>query len=93
MPIWLNLPRIGGRPRPAYFSGRCTPSVGKSERRFIACFMALLSMPSMVVSCPSLNIPRCVAWYLDFRSCSTASIFLGGLSLRLARVLASLLPS
>jgi hypothetical protein len=33
----------------------------------------------MVVSCLSLQIPRCVAWYLDFSICSIANDLSGGL--------------
>ena len=65
IPIWVALCGISGRTRPASFNGRCTPSVGKSGRRFVACLITLLSMSSMVVSCLSLNTPRYVAWYLD----------------------------
>jgi hypothetical protein len=87
--ICAALSRIGERPKPANFRGRCTPSVGKFGRRPIACLIALLRMPSIFVSCLSLNIPRCVAWYLDLSSCSMASVLSGGLSLRLARAFAS----
>ncbi len=80
--------RIEERPKPASFWGRCTPSVGKFGKRPTAHLIALLSMPSIVVRCPSLNTPRCVAWYLDLRSCSIASVLSGGLSLRFARALA-----
>ena len=66
---------MGGRPRPASFRGVCTPSEGTFGRRSIACLIALLSTPSMVVSGLSLNTPRCVAWYLEFRSCSIAKSF------------------
>jgi hypothetical protein len=59
----------------------------------MACLIALLSMPSMVASCLSLNAPRCVAWYLDFSSCYIDSFLRGGLSLRFARALASCLTS
>ena len=38
-----------------------------------------------------LNTPRCVAWYLDFSSCSTVSVLRDGLSLRFARAFASIL--
>jgi hypothetical protein len=72
--VWVAASRVGGRPRPVSFKGRCTPSVGKLGRRFIAFLMFLLSMPSMVVICLSLNTPRGVAWYLDLRSCYTASV-------------------
>ena len=57
----------GGRPRPGSFWDLCTPSMGKLGSRTRACLIALLRIPSMVVSCLSLNTPRCVAWYLDFR--------------------------
>jgi hypothetical protein len=50
IPIWLAPSRIGGRPRPASFIGRCPSSVRKLERKPIACRVALLSVPSMVVS-------------------------------------------
>ena len=79
IPICVALSLIGGRPMPASFSGFCTPSEGKFGRRPIACLIALFRIPSMVVSCLSLNTPRCVAWYLDFNSCSMASDFRGGL--------------
>ncbi len=65
----------------------------KLGRRPRACLIALLRIPSMVVSCLSLNTPRCVAWYLDYSSYSIASDFRGGLSLRFARALASFLTS
>ena len=93
IPICVALSLIGGRPMPASFSGFCTPSEGKFGRRPIACLIALFRIPSMVVSCLSLNTPRCVAWYFDFNSCSMASDFKGGLSLRCARALASFLTS
>ena len=93
IPIWTDLSRIGGRPRLASFIGRCTSSMGKLGRRSMACRVALLSMSSMVVSCRSSNTPKCVAWYLDFRSCSTAGVLRDGLSLRLARVFAPFLTS
>ena len=70
IPICVALSRIGDRPRPASFRGRCTLSVGKMGSRPRACLIALLRMQSMVVSCLSLDTLRCVAWYLDFSSCS-----------------------
>jgi len=75
------------------FRGLCTPSVGKLGRRPRACLIALLRMPSMVVSCLSLNTPRCVAWCLYFSNCSIAIDFSGGLILRVARALANFLTS
>ena len=65
------------------------PSEGKFGSRPIACLIALLSIPSMVVSCLSLNTPSCVARCLDFRSCSIAKVLSGGLSFRFASALAS----
>ncbi len=93
IPICIALSRIGERPRPASFKGRCTPSVKMMGRRPRACRIALLRMPSMVVSCLSMNTPRCVAWYLNFNSCSIASELREGFSLRFAKALASFLTS
>ena len=93
IPICVALSRMGDRPRPDYIKGLCTPSVGKIGRRPRTCLVALLRIPSMVVSCLSLNTPRCVAWYLDFSSCSIASHMRGGLSLHFARALPSFLIS
>ena len=93
IPICVALSRMGGRPRPASFRVFCTPSEGKFGRRPIACLIALFRIPSMVLSCLSLNTPRCVAWYLDFRSCSIANVLSGGLSFRFASALASFLTS
>ena len=59
----------------------------------MACLIALFRIPSMVVSCLLLNTPRCVAWYLDFSSCSIAIYLSGGLSFIFARALASFLTS
>ncbi len=89
----LALSRIGGRPMSASFTGFCTPSEGKFGRMPIACLIALFRIPSMVVSCLSLNSPRYMAWYLHFNSCSMAKDFRGGLSFRFARALASFLTS
>jgi hypothetical protein len=69
---------MGGRPMHASFRGLCTPSEGKFGRRPMACLIALFRIPSMVVSCLSFNTPRCVAWYLDFSSCSIAKVLSGG---------------
>ena len=85
----MALSRMDGKPRPASFNGLCTPCVEKLGRRPMACRMALLSMPYMAVICLSLNTPRCVAWYLDFRGCSTTRGLRDGLILRLARAFAS----
>jgi len=73
----VALSRMGDRPRPASFRGLCTPSVEKLGRRPRACLIALLRIPSMVVSCLLLDAPSCVAWYLDFSSCSIASYLRG----------------
>ena len=48
----------GGRPRPASLRGFVRLRRKKFGRRPMACLFALLSMPSMVVSCLSLNTPR-----------------------------------
>ena len=79
----------GGRPMPASFRGLCTPSEGKFGRRPMACLIALLRTPSMVVSCLSLNTPRCVAWNLDFSSCSISIDLSEGPSFLFARALTS----
>ena len=70
---------MGASPRPAFLRGSWTPSMGKLGSRPIACLMALLSMPSIVVRCRSFKNPRCAAWYFEFRSCSTTSILYVGL--------------
>ena len=85
VPICVALSRMGGKLKPASFRGLCTPSEGKFGRRPMACLIALFRIPSMVVSCLSLNTPRCVAWYLDFSSCSIASDLRGWLCFRFAR--------
>ena len=59
----------------------------------MACLIALFKIPSMVVSCLSLNTPRCVAWNLDFSSCSLAKDLSGGLSFLFARALDSFFTS
>ena len=78
IPICVALSLMEGRPRPASFSGFCMPSEGKFGRSPIACLIALLRIPSMVVSCLSLKTIRCVAWYFDFSSCSIADDLSGG---------------
>jgi len=93
IPIWVALSLIEGRPSPRSWSGRCTPSVRKLGSRPMAWRMALFNMPSMVLSCRSFNIPRCVAWYLDFRSCSTTKVLYGGLSFLSVRASANLRTS
>ena len=80
---------MGGRPRPAFFRGLCTPFEGKFRRRPITCLTTLFKMSYTVVSYLSLNMPKCVAWYLDFISCSIAKDLSEGLSFRFARALAS----
>lgn len=79
-PHWVALSLMGTSPRPASFSGRCTPLVEKLGSRHMTCLMALLSMPSMAVSCRSLKTPRCTARYFDLRSCSTTSVVYVGMS-------------
>ena len=93
IPICVARSSIEGSPSPNSFRGHCTPSVGKFGSRPMACRMALLRMPSIVVSCRALSTPRWVAWYLDFRSCSTTRILYGGLSFRFVRALDNLRTS
>jgi len=93
IPIYVALSRMGDKPRPASFRGLCTPPEGKLGKKPRACLIALLMIPYMVVSCLSFNTQRCVAWYLNFISCSIAIYLRGGLRLRCARVLASFLTS
>ncbi len=50
-------------------------------------------MRSISVSCRSVKTPRCVARYLDLRSCSITRVLYGGLRFRLASVLAMSLAS
>ncbi len=72
---YLGCPVLdGGSPIPASLSGRWTPSVGKFGRIPMACRMALLSIPYIVVSCLSFKTPRCVAWYFDLSSCSIIAV-------------------
>ncbi len=85
IPIWVALCFMGGSPRPASCKGLCTPSVGKLGSRPRACLNDLLRMPSMAVSCLSLNTSRCVAWYLDLRSCSIAIVLRLRLRLRFSQ--------
>ena len=94
VPIWCSIPiRIalsfsGAYPSPISFVGRFIASVGKlgvSSNAFLAAFSSILSIDS---SCVSGNIPKCVAWYLDFSSWSITSCFLLGDRRRLVYTLA-----
>ena len=89
----MALSRIEGRPRPDSFSGLYTPSLKKLGRRPKACLVVLSMMPSMIVSCLSLDTSGCVAWCFDSSRCSTYSVLRDGLSLRFARAFASFLTS
>ena len=89
IPISVALSSMGDKPMPSSFRGICTPSVGKLGRKPRACLIALLRIPCMVVSYLSLNNPRCVAWYLDFSSCSMTIDLRRGLRLRFAKTLTS----
>ena len=93
IPIWVALSLMDGSPRPISLVGLCTPSVGKLWSMPVACLSALLRMRSISVSCGSVKTPRCVAWYLDLRSCSITRVLYGGLRFLLARVLASSLTA
>ena len=86
-PIWVALSLIEGIPSPISLVGLWAPSVGKLYIRPVARRNALFRMRSISVSCWSVKTPRCVAWYLDLRSCSIAIVLRVGLRLRLARVL------
>ncbi len=61
IPIWVVVFFMGACPGPDSLSGICTPSVGKIGNSPMACLLALLSMPSMVVSCRLLKSPRSAA--------------------------------
>ncbi len=89
IPIWVAMYCIGGRPRATSFIGRYTPSVGKFGKKAYGLSHGFVEYDVMVVSCRSLNTPRCVACYLDFRKCSTDSLLGDGLSLHMARAFAS----
>ena len=95
IPVCVALSRMGVKPKPASFRGLCTPSMGKlgRSRSTRACLIAVLRMPSMFVSCLSLNTPRYMAWYVYFNDCSIAIDLRGGLSLRFARALDNYLTS
>ena len=73
--ICVALSLTDGMPRSISLGGLCIPSVGKSERRHVACLRDLFSMPSISVSCRSLKTPRWVAWYLDLRSCTIIRVY------------------
>jgi hypothetical protein len=87
--IWVALFLMRSSPRPASLNGRWTPSVGKFGSNPMICRIALLSIPSMVDSWQSLKTPRWVAWYFDFRSCSTTIIVCVGLSFLLENAVGS----
>ena len=63
-------------------------SVGKLGVRPIAFLAALFSIVSIVSSCLSVKIPKCVAWNLDLSSWSMTSFFLLGESCLLVSVFA-----
>ena len=77
-PIWVTRCRSGAYPRPISTVGLWMASVGKLGRRPIAFLAALLRILSINSSCVSVNIPRCVALYLDFRSWSMTSFSYSG---------------
>ncbi len=93
IPIWVALFHIDGSPRPISLVGLYTSSVGKLCSMPVARRSALLRMRSIAVSCGYVKTPRCVAWYLDLRSCSITRVLYGGLRLRLASILAIILTS
>ena len=89
IPIWVALFLMDAMPRLISFGGRCTPSIKKFDKRPVACLMALLSMPSISVSCRSVKTPRCVALYLDLRSYSITGVLYEGFIFRFPRAFAS----
>ena len=68
IPIWVALSLSVAYPSPISFLGRCIASVGKLAVRPSAFLAALLSTLSIVSSCESVNISKCITWYLDFSS-------------------------
>ena len=92
-PIWVTLYLIDGKPSPSYLRVLCTPSVEELGSRLMAWRMALISMPSMDVRCRALSTRRYVAWYWDFRSCSTTKVLCGELSFLFVRAVANLWTS
>ena len=74
IPIWVALSLMEWNPRPISFVGLWTPSVGKLCIMPIASRSDLLRSRSMSVSWRSVKTPRCVAWYLDLRSCSMTRV-------------------
>ena len=67
-PICVALSFSDAYPSPISLVDQCIDLVRKLGVRPIAFLAALLSFFLIVYSCVSVNIPRCVAWYLDFSS-------------------------
>ena len=66
--IWVALSLSGAYPSPISFVGRYFASVGKLGVRPSAFLAAHSSILSIVSRCESVNIPKCVAWYLELNS-------------------------
>ncbi len=60
----------GREPQAHLFGWSLYPLRGKLCSMLVTRRSALLRMRSISVSCGSVRTPRCVAWYLDLRSCS-----------------------
>ncbi len=61
MPICVALCVSGAYPSPISLVGRCIASVGKLGVGPSECLADVLSILSIVESCVSVKIPRCVA--------------------------------
>ena len=61
MPIWVALSFNGAYPSPISLMGLCIASVGKLGVRPSEFLAAVLSILSIVESCVSVKIPRCIA--------------------------------
>ncbi len=93
MPTWVALSFIGAYPSPISLAGLCIASVGKLGVRPSAFLAALLRILSTCSNCLSVKIPRWVAYYFEFNSCSITSCLRLGDSSLFARALASFLMS
>ncbi len=93
IPICVALSFVVVYPRPISVAGLCIASVGKLRVRPVAFLAALFNSVSVVSSCLSVNMPKWVAWFLDFRRWFITRFFLLGESNLFVRTLASFLTS
>ena len=93
VPIVVALLRMGYRPNPSSVVGLWIASVGKPGVTSSDWRAALFKILSIFKSRVCVKMPRCVAWYLDLRSCYMIKVFLPGESLRLCKAVASLRTS